>query len=348
MFTSSLRSLTYQELAYLFEGDRFGYSSLFLISDSVVASHYEEPLLNWFREKGVRVNAYHLPVGEQHKSLEQARLCWRQMAQVGCDRRTLVLGLGGGVVTDLAGFVASGFMRGVDYLAIPTSLVGMVDAAIGGKCGVNLPEGKNLVGAFWPARDVILDPALLSTLPLRHFRAGLAEVVKTGVLMSEDAFVQMEATLSGEEIASDLILSCAQYKSRLVEQDPRDETGIRALLNLGHTFAHAIEKLTNYTEFLHGEAVAIGLVLAARLGERLERTSADFSNRLETLLLRLGLPTTTSCTAEELLPAMRRDKKNVSGQITCIIAEAPGKVFAVSDVDEESIAWAINNSKVMA
>ena len=276
-----------------------------------------------------------VPDGEIHKTVAHAATVWEALAALGASRDATVLALGGGVVGDLAGFAAACWMRGIDVVQMPTTLLAMVDASIGGKTGVNLPAGKNLVGAFHQPRAVIADTATLATLPEREFRAGLAEVVKYGAIGDAGFFAWLEAhagALGARDPATlaDAIAASCRCKAAIVGSDEH-EHGERALLNFGHTFAHAIETADGYGTLLHGEAVAIGMLLAARLSADLGLAPAGDGDRLAALLGRLGLPLALPAgDPARLLEPMRLDKKNLGGRLRLVLWRGIGhaEVFA--------------------
>ena len=283
-----------------------------------------------------------LPAGESSKTLANAERIFDALAALGANRDGTIVALGGGVIGDLAGFAAACWMRGIDFVQMPTTLLAMVDSSVGGKTGVNVDAGKNLVGAFHQPRAVVADTATLATLPPREYAAGLAEVVKYGAIGDESFFAWLEinadALLAHDAgvLAEAIAFSCA-YKAGVVARDER-ETGERALLNFGHTFGHALEAERGYGELLHGEAVAIGMVVAATLSARLGHAPAEDSDRLARLLSRLGLPTTLPpASADALLARMRLDKKNRGGRIRLILWRGIGKAEIVPEVDEAAI-----------
>jgi 3-dehydroquinate synthase len=283
-----------------------------------------------------------LPAGEAAKTLASTERIFDALAALGANRDGTIVALGGGVIGDLAGFAAACWMRGIDFVQMPTTLLAMVDSSVGGKTGVNVAAGKNLVGAFHQPRAVIADTATLATLPPREYAAGLAEVVKYGAIGDESFFAWLEINADAllahdaDVLAEAIAFSCA-YKAGVVARDER-ETGERALLNFGHTFGHALEAERGYGELLHGEAVAIGMVVAATLSARLGRAPADDSARLARLLSQLGLPTTLPpASADALLARMRLDKKNLGGRIRLILWRGIGKAEIVPDVDEAAI-----------
>lgn len=287
-----------------------------------------------------------LPDGEAHKSLEQAGQVFAALAALGASRDATILALGGGVVGDLAGFAAACWMRGIDFVQMPTTLLAMVDSSVGGKTGVNLPQGKNLIGAFHQPRAVIADTSTLATLPAREYRAGLAEVVKYGAIDDAAFFVWLEAhsdALIAREpaVLAQAIETSCRSKAAIVARDEHEQ-GDRALLNFGHTFGHALETVAGYGSLLHGEAVAIGMVLAARLSARLGRASPGEGERLAALLQRLGLPTAPPpLDPARLLAAMRLDKKNLGGRLRLILWHGIGKAEIVADVEETAILDAL-------
>lgn len=294
-----------------------------VVTDSTVAPLYLARLedgLGGFDHAVVTI-----PAGERHKTLAQTEQVFTALAGLGASRDATVIALGGGVVGDLAGFAAACWMRGIGFVQMPTTLLAMVDSSVGGKTGVNLPAGKNLIGAFHQPRSVIIDTDTLDSLPVREYRAGLAEVVKYGAIgdatffgwleQHADALVRREPAAVAEAIA----VSC-KSKAGIVARDEREE-GERALLNFGHTFGHALETETGYDRLLHGEAVAIGMVLAARLSERDCAAPAQDSQRLIALLARLGLPTALPGDIDpmRLIAPMRLDKKNLGGQLRLVL-----------------------------
>jgi len=283
-----------------------------------------------------------LPAGEASKTLEHTARVLDALAGLGASRDAAVIALGGGVVGDLAGFAAATWMRGVDFVQLPTTLLAMVDSSVGGKTGVNIAAGKNLVGAFHQPRAVFIDTATLATLPGREYAAGLAEVVKYGAIGDADFFAWLEANADaleardGDALAEAIGFSC-RYKAGVVARDEREQ-GERALLNFGHTFGHALEAERGYGDLLHGEAVAIGMVLAAKLSAALGRAPAEDADRLARLLSRFGLPVAPPrADADALLARMRLDKKNVSGRLRLILWRGIGKAEIAPDIDEAPV-----------
>lgn len=284
-----------------------------LITNPVVGSLYSQHILSSFEENGIALSLLEVPDGEEFKSLQEAGVLYDRLLPLGLDRRSPIVALGGGVIGDLAGFVAATFMRGLPLIQVPTSVVAQVDSSVGGKVGVNLPQAKNMVGAFYQPCVVFSDVTLLRTLPAREFRAGLAEVVKYGVIADKAFFAWLEANvaaiLEGEEGAViHSVKTACQIKAAVVERDEQDE-GIRAILNFGHTVGHALEAATGYSRFSHGEGVAIGMAAAARISCQMGLCTDEVPMRLHRLLGKFGLPTELPIGPEEIVKAMGYDKK---------------------------------------
>ncbi|MGL6073788.1 MAG: 3-dehydroquinate synthase [Fimbriiglobus sp.] len=311
-----------------------------LAYDSHLASLAER--LRWTAEpSGLKLECVEIPSGEGSKSFAMTQTLYDHLARMAANRRTPVIALGGGVVGDLAGFAAATYNRGLPLVMIPTTLLSMVDSSVGGKVGINHPAGKNLIGAFHQPKFVWIDPTLMLTLPDREFRSGLAEVVKYGVILDPALFEYLEdsfeAILARQPAALEHIIarSC-RIKADVVEKDEFEETGLRAKLNYGHTFAHAYEAISGYGTWLHGEAVAAGMVTASRLAEKLGRISSDVTERQVSLLTRFGLPTSPepAWDVDEMLKIMARDKKAEAGKMRFILPTKLGEVELVSDVPE--------------
>jgi 3-dehydroquinate synthase len=294
-----------------------------------VAELYAVRLSRMLHATGVRADVFAFAAGEERKSRETWGLVCDAMLEAGIGRDAAVIAFGGGVPGDLGGFVAATYMRGLPLVQVPTTLLAMIDASVGGKTGVNTPAGKNLVGAFHNPRGVLVDPDLLATLPAAHLRAGLAEAVKHGAIADSSYLDWIEAStdalLAGDpETLTRLIVRSVEIKAEVVAADER-EAGRRKLLNFGHTLGHAVEALSGYA-LLHGEAVAIGMVEEARLGERIGVTAAGTAQHLRQVLSRLGLPTTVPLDfrAEDLVPWTRSDKKNAAGRVHYSLIEGVG------------------------
>ena len=302
-------------------------SPLVVVSDENVAPLYAGRVLDILSDAGMQSHLVTIPAGEQHKTISTMQYVWDGFLRAGMERSSTVLALGGGVTCDLAGFAAATFLRGLSWVAAPTSLLAMVDASLGGKTGVDLPQGKNLVGAFHPPRLVLADPQVLSTLPEREVRAGMAEVVKAGLIGDPALFA---ACAQGCENLKnrwmDLLPRAMAVKLRLVQADPY-ERGPREALNLGHTIGHALERLSNY-EVSHGEAVSIGMLVEAHLAERIGLAPAGLADCIAGVLVKLGLPVEIppGISLDGLVSAMRVDKKRQDGCLRFSLPAAVGDV----------------------
>lgn len=279
---------------------------------------------------------------ETVKNLRTVEEMARKLVRAGADRKALLIAVGGGVVGDVAGFVAASYLRGVALVQVPTTVVAQVDSAVGGKTGVNLPEGKNLVGAFYPPRVVLVDPDVLTTLPDREFRCGLAEVIKYGVIADEKLFRFLEENITrilkrDASVLQYVIRRSIEIKASVVSRDER-ESGLREMLNFGHTFGHALESATRYRRFQHGEAVALGMMCAALLGHELLETPADQVSRMVALIRQIGpFPTWPKIPAVRLLKTMSSDKKAKAGQLRFVLTPRLGCALSYADVPMKNV-----------
>jgi 3-dehydroquinate synthase len=297
-------------------------------------------------QRGLRLSnrgAIHLfNDAESAKNLQSVEHIARSLSRAGADRKSLLIAGGGGVVGDVAGFAAASYLRGVALVHIPTTLVAQVDSSMGGKTGVNLPEGKNLVGAFYPPRLVLTDPELLRTLPDREFRGGLAEVIKHAIIADAKMFAMLEKDLErvlrrDRNLLNFLITRNVQIKARVVSRDER-ESGLREILNFGHTFAHALESVTRYRRYQHGEAVAWGMIAAAFLGHEVGLTRADDVSRIVALIHRLGpLPPWPQVSPAALVAAMRSDKKSRSGILRFVLSPRIGEARSFDTIPLQAV-----------
>jgi len=301
-----------------------------IVSNALVMRLHGAALKTSLAPHFTRVSEMLIPDGEAHKDWTTLNLVFDHLLQTGCDRKTVLFALGGGVVGDMTGFAAACYMRGVPFVQVPTTLLAQVDSSVGGKTAVNHPLGKNMIGAFYQPERVVCDLATLDTLPERELRAGLAEVIKYGPIADESFLSWLETHLEAllqrdrEALAHAVRRSC-EIKAAVVGQDER-EAGLRAILNFGHTFGHAIETGQGYGKWLHGEAVACGMVLASELSAGLGLVGADFVERMQRLLLRAGLPVQAPrMAASRWLELMRLDKKAQAGEIRFVVIEAPGR-----------------------
>jgi shikimate kinase / 3-dehydroquinate synthase len=304
-----------------------------IVTDENVAKFHLEKIQNLFNAKSMIV-----PAGEEHKNLETVSRLWDAFLENGLDRKSTVIALGGGVIGDMAGFAASTFMRGVDWIAIPTTLLSMVDASLGGKTGFDLPQGKNLIGSFHPPKLVIADPSLLTTLPERELRSGMAEVVKHGVISDPDLFAMCQHGMDWVKANLEEVVKRAMaVKIKVIEEDPY-EKGFRAALNLGHTVGHAVELVSKF-ELRHGEAISIGMAAEARYAARVGLAGLSVVEAIESTLSSLGLPIhiPAEMPREEIIRAMRVDKKKNAKSIRFALPVEIGRVELVDVDDLESV-----------
>lgn len=327
-------SLTYQGIPKA--------ATALVVSNTTVAPLYAAQLTEALRRRYDKVLQVILPDGEIHKDWPTLQLIFDALLENGCDRKTVLFALGGGVVGDMTGFAAASYMRGVPFVQVPTTLLAQVDSSVGGKTAINHPLGKNMIGAFYQPLQVVCDLDVLSTLPSRELSAGLAEIIKYGPI-ADMAFLEwieanLENLLAREPAAmAHAIRRSCEIKAWVVSQDER-ESGLRAILNFGHTFGHAIESGLGYGEWLHGEGVGCGMVMAAHLSERLGLVDRFFVERLTRLVLRAGLPVrapvlSTSDNAGRYLELMRIDKKSEAGEIRFVVIDGPGQAAVRSAPD---------------
>ncbi len=323
-----------------------------VVTNARVGSIYSAPVTDSLRAAGFEPRIIEIPDGEKFKTLETVREIYDQLIDAQLDRRSIIFALGGGVVGDVAGFAAATFLRGVPFVQLPTTLLAMVDASIGGKVAVDHARGKNLIGAFKPPRAVIADTDALATLPAAEWRAGMAEVVKHAIIGDAGLFEMLEVgnwrldpSTSLRASIRDWIARAIQVKVDVVARDPFEQ-GDRAKLNLGHTFGHALEKFSEYA-MRHGDAVAIGLVCAAHLAARRNIFDAALAARIENLLRAIGLPTRVprAQSAAALVDAMQTDKKRADGALRFVLPRALGDVVIVDDVTREEIVAAIEETR---
>ena len=322
--------------------ERFNPSRVAIITHPSIRNLFGEPIESGLTAVGHVPEFIEVPEGESSKSLQQAESIYDRLLEMNCDRKSALVALGGGVVGDLTGFIAATYQRGIPFVQIPTTLLSQVDSSVGGKTAVNHPRGKNMIGAFYQPKLVVIDLDTLHTLPQKEFRAGLAEVVKYGVIADKNLFAFLEGNAKAILLLDSHCLehitetSCA-IKADVVEKDER-ESRHRMILNFGHTFGHAIETLTNYTGYLHGEAVAIGMVQAAWLSAETGRCSEDVPQRIEDLLKKFGLPTQPpDVKSQDVIESMYHDKKTERDQLRFILVKDIGSIEIVDDVPETPI-----------
>ena len=298
-----------------------------VVSDSNVAPLYGQATLDSLTAAGFETRLFPIPAGESSKNAGQLSQLWEDFMEFGLTRTDAVVALGGGVVGDLTGFAAATVLRGVDFVQIPTTLLAQVDSSVGGKVAIDLPAGKNLAGAFWQPRLVVMDPEVLDTLEDKTFSDGMAEVIKYGCIRDAAFFRALEKTPSRRAVMENIesvLYTCCDLKRAVVEKDERD-TGERMVLNFGHTLGHAYEKAGHYETWTHGQAVAAGMCLAARLGAALGVTPAGVPERVEALVSAFGLPTRIPCTQADYAAAVGLDKKGTGEQITLVLLEDLGR-----------------------
>ncbi|MDD3275591.1 MAG: 3-dehydroquinate synthase [Kiritimatiellales bacterium] len=312
-----------------------------IVTDETVAPLYSDRVFQSLEKAGFKPALEILPAGEPTKCQAQLFNLYSKAAAHGLDRKCFMVALGGGVIGDLTGYAAASWLRGIQFVQVPTTLLSMVDSSVGGKTGINIPAGKNLVGAFHQPELVMIDLDTLKTLPPREFAAGMSEVVKYGILWDAELFQTLELTASGladfscgTDNLGKIIARCCEIKAEVVRQDER-EGGLRGILNFGHTAAHAIENVAGYGEFLHGEAVSIGMVYAAHLSVALKGLSVEESARIEKLLMELALPVgAPKLLWKKIRAAMAVDKKTVGGLTKFVLADRIGHVDFGCEVPE--------------
>jgi 3-dehydroquinate synthase len=324
-----------------------------IVTNPTVAQFYLDTVTFALKKRGCEVDHVLLPDGEKYKTLESLNLIFTALLQGNHGRDTTIIALGGGVIGDVAGFAAASYQRGVRLIQIPTTLLSQVDSSVGGKTAVNHELGKNMIGAFYQPSMVIIDTHTLGTLPKREVNAGLAEVIKYGAILDYEFFEWLEAHIDelvalNNESLQHCIARCCQIKADVVARD-ETEKGDRALLNLGHTFGHAIETHLGYGNWLHGEAVSTGMMMAAALSEQLGDISVADVSRLEKLLARANLPTLSpdSMQPEDYLPHMMRDKKVLAGKLRLVLLKSLGQAYIVTDTDKDLVLNAIKRCTQM-
>ncbi|RMA63480.1 3-dehydroquinate synthase [Acidovorax sp. 100] len=313
-----------------------------IVSNTTVAPLYAERLRAALCDRYAQIHEVQLPDGEEYKNWEVLQSIFDALLERGCDRKTVLFALGGGVVGDITGFAASSYMRGVPFVQVPTTLLAQVDSSVGGKTGINHRLGKNMVGAFYQPQRVVCDLDVLGTLPAREFSAGLAEVIKYAPIADMEFFDWLERFMDDvmayeKNALAHVVRRCCEIKATVVGQDER-ESGLRAILNFGHTFGHAIETGVGYGVWLHGEGVGAGMVMAAELSFRLGFVDEIFVKRLVSLIRRAGLPVhgpilDDKDNAGRYLQLMRGDKKSEAGEIRFVLIESPGKAVVRSAPD---------------
>ena len=313
-----------------------------LVTDPSVLALHGAPLRHGLNAQGFDITEIRLPEGEQAKTLDVARRVWDELLEAGCDRTSTVVALGGGAVGDLAGFAAATFMRGINFVQVPTTLLAQVDASIGGKTAIDHPRAKNLIGAFHQPRLVMVDPAVLSTLPEREYRSGLAEIIKHGVILDAAYFEELERNVPALgrrdiDVLERIVAGSCRIKAAVVERDEQ-EAELRHVLNYGHTIGHAVESVTGYSRFTHGEAVALGMVAEAGIAQRIGIAKPETSTRQIDLLRAVGLPVHgIAADPARVMEAMSRDKKSRDGRVPFVLAPEIGRFQLVFDVPRDAV-----------
>ncbi len=323
-----------------------------VVSSPVVRKHWGPALAESLDKAGLRFDFLDMGDGERYKTMQTVEELSAKLVKAGADRNAVIVAFGGGVVGDVAGFLASIYMRGVDVVQIPTTLVAQLDSSIGGKTGVNLPAGKNLLGTFHQPRGVLVDPDLLSTLPEREYRSGLYEALKCGVIRNPAIFEFMEqkrdAILGRDGAALEwLITECVRVKAEVVAADER-EAGLRRILNFGHTVGHALEAETAYKGFLHGEAVAWGMITASMIAAAMQKMDSVSAQRVISVVLAYAPLPRISTRPRSIMRRLKADKKTVDGVVHFVLPTAIGKVEVVSDVPERTVLQAVEEVRYLS
>ncbi len=311
-------------------------TNVVIVTNPTVSGYHLKTLLE--KVSATTLHVVTIPDGEGYKTLETVETILNECFEHKLDRKSLLIAFGGGVIGDMTGFTASLYQRGIDFIQIPTTLLSQVDASVGGKTGVNNKYGKNLIGAFYQPKAVYIDPTFLETLPPREFAAGVAEVVKMAVMFDKDFFAYLQdADLNNVETIKEMIAKSVSLKAWVVNQDEK-EAGIRAVLNYGHTFGHVVENETNYTTYLHGEAVAIGMVMANALAVELNMFTQEEADEVKMLLEKASLPTSYGIKdVDAFYEHFFLDKKSAKGNIKFILPQGMGKHKIVSNIDESIV-----------
>ena len=322
-------------------------SRAIVVTDATVMRLHGGPVAKSLEVAGFTVTVVEVPDGETAKTLRVAERCWEHLLKAGTDRTSTVLALGGGAVGDLAGFVAASYMRGINFVQLPTTVLAQVDASIGGKTAIDHPQAKNLIGAFHQPRLVLVDPAVVQSLPDREFRSGLAEIVKHGIVLDADYLDDVERSASlllrrDLETLARIIGGSCRLKAGVIERDPEEKSELRYALNAGHTIGHALEAVTGFARWTHGEAVALGLVAEALVAEALGVAAPATTRRQQTVLAAVGLPVRAhDVDANGVLESITHDKKARDGRVPFVLAPAIGAFRVVYDVPAEEVRRAV-------
>lgn len=314
-----------------------------IVTNPTIAEYYLETVKGSLQQYGFQVFVAQVPDGEEHKSQTEASRLYAKCVEYRLERQSMIVGLGGGVIGDLAGYVAATFMRGLPIVQVPTTLLAQVDSSVGGKVAVNLPEGKNLVGSFYQPFLVYIDLAVLQTLPVEEMEVGMAEVIKYGIILDKKFFEYLEKKMGKLReldmgVLERVVGRCCELKAGVVEKDEK-EKGLRSILNFGHTLGHALETLTDYKKYKHGEAVAIGMVGACGIAEKMGMLKKEARDRIEHLIEKAGLPVRIGArlSVDSIVQALSLDKKVRAGKVRFVLPEKIGRVIVRNDVPEDIV-----------
>jgi len=323
------------------------FSHAVVITDENVETPHATTVAESLAENDIAVDLVVVAAGEETKCVGVADQLWQQLVELGTDRTSMVIAVGGGVVGDLAGFIAATYARGLRFVQVPTTLLAQVDSSVGGKVAINLPQAKNMVGAFWQPTAVMIDTHTMSTLARREYCAGLGEVIKYGVIQDAQFFAYLEEhseaiNARDNDCLREVVAQCCRLKAEVVQADEREQSGRRAILNYGHTFGHALETVSGYGRLLHGEAVAIGMMCAARLAQQLGMVDDSLAERQQALLRTFDLPVAVPAVdLDAVLDAMQHDKKVAHGTLRFILPTRLGAVRLVPDIDPKLVREAL-------
>ena len=317
------------------------HTNFVIITDKNVYHHHEKLIKQQFQN--YQYNIIVCPDGEKAKSFDNLEKIYSDLIKFSCDRSSYLVAFGGGMIGDITGFIAATFMRGIRYINIPTTLLSMVDSSIGGKTGINLPHGKNLVGSIYHPEKIIIDPELLRTLPTREYHSGMAEVIKYGLILDEKLFIKLEnymaeliSTSENSKCLNDIIMNCIELKIKIVKQDERD-SGIRNILNFGHTIGHALESFLGYDYIRHGEAVAYGMLYASKLSNSYSNLTEEDLDRINNLIRQLKLPELNNIKTDQILDFIKNDKKKTAKGLNFILLNNIGSANISQNINYNDI-----------
>ena len=327
-------------------------TDFFVLTDQNIYNHYSSLLEEQLKD--CKYDIILCPNGEDAKSFEYIKKIYSDLIELGCNRKSYLIAFGGGAIGDVTGFIAATFMRGIQYINIPTTLLGMIDSSIGGKTGINLSSGKNLIGSIYHPKKIIIDSELLNTLPDREYHSGMAEIIKYSLILDKTLFANLEnnlvkllSTNQNSDILNEIILNCVQLKVNIVDQDERDEN-IRNILNFGHTIGHALETYYGYAKMNHGEAVAYGILYASKLSNINGFLSDKELNRIYGMIKKLNLPEMKNINTKEILNFIKNDKKKTSQGLNFILLNEIGKAFISQNISYNDIEMVLNDNEYIS